>query len=732
MAAPSLALTGATGEISLTGPLQQQLERVLPAPSLLAPSTVPPHAFVRLLDSLATAPCPLYPSLVVDPLGTDASATGRAHPRTRAPILPPDSCISAATGLPLLRPEIDPRALAAAEYAPSFGCDAYLVSYADAEAGDITGVRRYGGVGAPAASVPPPGCVATQLPDGSGPVWLRTLLPEGAVARLPAVPLLPLLGTNTGLAGRGEGEAGPSRADIPSVAAAASSSSFSDMLVEVDGAAGSGAGGGLGAPSVSGGNGVPLVRTSSRMAAAAAAAAAASSSIGIGHENHDYDDADSSSTSIDRLEFPGGERDPAFHFPPLGAISQLLLQQWGDSASSSGADGVSLPRAASPTAPAYDSSLRFAGWGDGDDFSELRSPFPPEFSRLMERTVEASAGAGVCRSTRFRFATPADARVLHTLNRVNDAFVCYQDFTSTIKAKNEFVLVAVRDVWVEAPSRREGGGSAADCFPASSSAAFSSSTTSATLLLGAQEDSDGPTASSALANGAPTASSEGSGLSIPRGGGAGGGGGGGGRELIREEHIVGFINYYLSWFTDRASPPADRPSPAKVAYIATLQAVKPGSHPDVCGAPGGEEVAAAFIAAEAAEAAADGAAIGDAATLQPASAPTGDSIAAELLTALPSYVPAAAATDITSSTPGLTVLAPSAPATTSLPIKVPGEECASVDDGDVLMSGLATAPSATASTPTRLSDSATRDRGVGAEIAQLCCGTFTATPADFR
>ena len=39
---------------------------------------------------------------------------------------------------------------------------------------------------------------------------------------------------------------------------------------------------------------------------------------------------------------------------------------------------------------------------------------------------EAAAKLGVCANTRFRFATPADAPILHTLNRVNDAFVCWQ------------------------------------------------------------------------------------------------------------------------------------------------------------------------------------------------------------------------------------------------------------------------------------------------------------------
>ena len=53
--------------------------------------------------------------------------------------------------------------------------------------------------------------------------------------------------------------------------------------------------------------------------------------------------------------------------------------------------------------------------------------------------------------------------------------------------------------------------------------------------------------------------------------------------VTSEEHIVGFVNYYMSWFTETSKPPNERLPPARVAYIATLQAVRPESHPDVMG-----------------------------------------------------------------------------------------------------------------------------------------------------
>jgi len=47
----------------------------------------------------------------------------------------------------------------------------------------------------------------------------------------------------------------------------------------------------------------------------------------------------------------------------------------------------------------------------------------------------------------------------------------------------------------------------------------------------------------------------------------------------RGGYIVAFINYYMMWFLDRTLPSHLRPRAQRVAYIATLQAVKPGSHP---------------------------------------------------------------------------------------------------------------------------------------------------------
>jgi len=90
----------------------------------------------------------------------------------------------------------------------------------------------------------------------------------------------------------------------------------------------------------------------------------------------------------------------------------------------------------------------------------------------VTQLFETCASLGVCAGTRFRFATPEDAPLLHTLNRVNDAFVCWQvrccEFhrnlwssltvlrialprilLRAISAKNEFVLLAVRDVPVQ-------------------------------------------------------------------------------------------------------------------------------------------------------------------------------------------------------------------------------------------------------------------------------------------
>ena len=80
-----------------------------------------------------------------------------------------------------------------------------------------------------------------------------------------------------------------------------------------------------------------------------------------------------------------------------------------------------------------------------------------------------------------------------------------QDFAATIAAKNEFIILAVRDVPVVGSSKGSELGS----------------------------ESTAP--------------------------------------VRTEEHIVAFVNYYLSWFHSGESPPGARPPPAPVAYIATLQ-----------------------------------------------------------------------------------------------------------------------------------------------------------------
>lgn len=156
-------------------------------------------------------------------------------------------------------------------------------------------------------------------------------------------------------------------------------------------------------------------------------------------------------------------------------------------------------------------SLQFQGWGDGDDFSKLRQDISAEFTPSMKAVLRTVRAAGLCRDTHFRFAKPEDACLLHVLNRVNDAFASPSDFRNTVRAQNEFILVAVRRVKVS---------------PGISSPA-----------RGTTESKD-----------------------------------------EYEEHIVGFINWYCLWFKGRHPT-----GYARVMYVATLQAVKPTSHSDVCG-----------------------------------------------------------------------------------------------------------------------------------------------------
>jgi hypothetical protein len=191
--------------------------------------------------------------------------------------------------------------------------------------------------------------------------------------------------------------------------------------------------------------------------------------------------------------------DPAFQIPALGCE---VVTAWGPEAKSKdGQENVTS-----------DCSIMFGGWGEGEDFTELRHTFAAEFQASMNLILSRCKSNGFVQDTSFRFATAEDANVLHCLNRVNEAFTSPADFQATIQAKNEFVLVATRLVTVNGK---------------------------------------------------------------------------------KEEHIVAFVNYYFSWFTDKSFPAGERPPPARVIYVATLQAVRPDTHADVCSRAGNSAVASA-------------------------------------------------------------------------------------------------------------------------------------------
>lgn len=292
--------------------------------------------------------------------------------------------------------------------------------------------------------------------------------------------------------------------------------------------------------------------------------------------------------------------DTAMVVPPLG--SHYLIQ-WAGQDAAAGLDpasGLSLGGHPGDGVPSHDSglaaSLQFGGWGDGDAFSELRHAIAPEFNPAMQSVLASARQAGICKDTSFRFARATDSRLLHVLNRVNDAFTCPGDFRNTIRAKNEFVMLAVRRVKVQGNAnaanrstqvtgsnggKRQRDGAGPHCGPPGLFANASDDQQQPPPLLSPTMTSIGasPITIDLAAPPPPPLPTTGLPGVVED-------------TDVYEEHVVGFVNWYCLWFKAAGSGGGDKSGNgngekafARVMYVATLQAVKPSSHPDVMGLP---------------------------------------------------------------------------------------------------------------------------------------------------
>ena len=93
---------------------------------------------------------------------------------------------------------------------------------------------------------------------------------------------------------------------------------------------------------------------------------------------------------------------------------------------------------------ADDASLLFRGWWRGEEFTHLRLDHPADMQQCpaVLASTRAAARRGICAETSFRFARPSDAAALLLVNRVNPSFATEADFKRSLRAKNEFTLVA--------------------------------------------------------------------------------------------------------------------------------------------------------------------------------------------------------------------------------------------------------------------------------------------------